>query len=144
MSARNIAGAAALALVLVSFAARAQHEGGHAGHGDHTVEQLDHSVEHSTGHTHEGPSDAPVLDLPPVTDADRAAAFPDLGDATHDMMENPFTTFVLFDQLEVQDHDGDALASFDVDAWFGTADLARAAGHDTDDSRVVLGVRVWF
>ena len=145
MSARGTAILAALALALVSLPARAQHEGGHAGHANHAVEPPDRAGEHSTGHAHDHSSARPVLGLPPITDAERAAAFPDLGDATHEMMEDPFTTFVLFDRLELQDHDGDALTSFDLDAWFGRglerlwlrSEGERVAG-DTERAEITL------
>jgi copper resistance protein B len=57
----------------------------------------------------------------PLSDADRAAAFPDLGDMNaHDMMgENPFNTFVLFDQLETQDAERGSQPGWNARAWAG-------------------------
>ena len=67
------------------------------------------------------PAQAPGPDLPPVTEADREAAFPDLGDmdAQAMMMEDPFNTFFLFDQLEAQDADGAGVLSWDAKGWVG-------------------------
>lgn len=55
--------------------------------------------------------------IPPVTDADRAAAFPNVhGHAVHDRAIN---SFVLFDQLEWQPGDGDDAFSWDTKGWIG-------------------------
>jgi copper resistance protein B len=64
------------------------------------------------------PSDAAV---PPITAADREAAFPDLSgmDMAGMMIEDPFNRFVLLDQLEVQDATGGDVVSWDVKAWAG-------------------------
>jgi copper resistance protein B len=52
-----------------------------------------------------------------VTDADRAAAFPDVdGHATHETRVN---YFVLFDQLEWQSLDGGDSGSWDTKGWVG-------------------------
>jgi copper resistance protein B len=54
---------------------------------------------------------------PPVTDADRAAAFPDVdGHAAHDTAVN---YFVLFDQLEWQSLDGGDSGAWDTQGWVG-------------------------
>jgi copper resistance protein B len=59
-----------------------------------------------------------VAPVPPVTDQDRAAAFPqDLhGHTVHDRAVN---YFVLFDQLEWQDGGGTAGLNWDTKAWIG-------------------------
>lgn len=57
--------------------------------------------------------------FPEITDEDRAAAFPDLGGATHEMLEDPFTRVVLFDRLERQDGDAGRVLDWELDAWFG-------------------------
>lgn len=66
------------------------------------------------------PDDAPV---PPVTDEDRAAAFPDLGDehAQHMMLERPLNYLVAFDHLERHDTAPDATAVWGLDAWVGNS-----------------------
>lgn len=53
------------------------------------------------------------------TAAELAAAFPDLGamEAREMMIEDPFETLVLVDQLELQD--GDGQVSWDLKAWAG-------------------------
>ena len=54
---------------------------------------------------------------PPVTDADRAAAFPDVeGHAAHDTAVN---YFLLFDQLEWQSLDGGDSGAWDTKGWVG-------------------------
>ncbi len=84
---------------------------------------------------------------PPVTAADRAAAFPDLGDvhAEHSMPEDPLNKRVLLDRLETQDTDGGHLLRWDVDAWVGRSlnkllirsEGDRRAGH-TERSELEL------
>lgn len=55
--------------------------------------------------------------LPPITEADRAAAFPDVsGHAAHD---NGIHYLVLFDQLDWQDADEGSVLSWDAAAWVG-------------------------
>lgn len=54
--------------------------------------------------------------LPPVTDEDRAAAFPDV--KGHHVHDNAVNYFVLFDQLEWQSGDGGA-GSWDTKGWVG-------------------------
>jgi len=55
--------------------------------------------------------------IPPVTDADRQAAFPDVqGHAVHDMAVNHF---VLFDQFEWQAGRSDDAFSWDTEGWIG-------------------------
>jgi copper resistance protein B len=58
-------------------------------------------------------------DLPPVTDADRAAAFPDLGGHSHAMLEDPFDYSVRVDELETRQADGDDPFAWKARAWLG-------------------------
>ncbi len=59
----------------------------------------------------------PRTPVPPVTDADRAAAFPDVGDLR--MHDNAVNYFVLLDQLEWQSVEtGDGL-NWDAKGWIG-------------------------
>jgi copper resistance protein B len=69
------------------------------------------------------PPAAPLPDtIPPITEADRAAAFPDvMGHAVHDQAVH---TFVLFDQLEGQGGIGPRALDWDMRGWVGT-DLTR-------------------
>jgi copper resistance protein B len=73
-------------------------------------------------HQHVDAQDAPVaVDLPPfvppLTDADRAAAFPDVhGHAMHD---NAVNYLVLFDQLEWQTGGGSDAFAWDTKGWIG-------------------------
>lgn len=59
--------------------------------------------------------------VPPLTDEDRKAAFPDLGDMNlREMMkEDPFDKLVLADRLETQNADGGDVTSWDMRAWVG-------------------------
>ena len=70
-------------------------------------------------HEHHAPSAAgPVI--PRVTDADRAAAFPDLGkmSAQEHMAAGPRWR-VLADRLEWQDADSADVLAWDIEGWFG-------------------------
>ena len=53
----------------------------------------------------------------PVTDADRAAAFPDVGG--HPAHDRAINYFVLFDQLEWQSVDGGDSGAWDTKGWIG-------------------------
>lgn len=79
--------------------------------GTEEQEREDHSRHHEPS-----PSELPS-DIPPITDEDRAAAFPDVeGHAVHDDAVN---YFVLFDQLEWQGGNGDSALSWDNKGWVG-------------------------
>ena len=81
-----------------------QHQDDHSAHQD----PEEHSAEEA-----EPP---PQIELPPITDADRAAAFPDVqGHTVHDQAVH---YFVLFDQLEWQAGDSDVV-SWDSKGWIG-------------------------
>ena len=55
--------------------------------------------------------------IPPVTDADRAAAFPDVeGHAVHDKAVH---SYVLFDQVEWQSGEGGGAVNVDARGWVG-------------------------
>jgi copper resistance protein B len=58
---------------------------------------------------------------PPLTAADRDAAFPDVGDmrVAEMMHEDPSNRFWLFDQLEAQDGDDGEILSWDFKGWVG-------------------------
>ncbi|HYF53123.1 MAG TPA: copper resistance protein B [Salinarimonas sp.] len=110
---RNFAALALLALV-GPVSASGQ---GHAGHGGaqqaptKPPAQEDHS-----GH-HHAPESAPAPGIPPITDADRAAAFPDVeGHTVHDQAVH---YYVLFDQLEWQGGGGARGLSWDNQGWIG-------------------------
>jgi copper resistance protein B len=80
------------------------------------------------------PVAAPLPDfIPPVTDADRAAAFPDvMGHSVHD---NAVNYFVLFDQLEWQTGAGASGLGWDTRGWVGndrTRAWFRAEGERSD------------
>ena len=58
-------------------------------------------------------------ELPPITDADRAAAFPDVGGHSHGMLEDPFDRSLRIDELESQASDGDDILAWKAHAWVG-------------------------
>src|SRR5690606_13356444 len=60
--------------------------------------------------------------IPPVTDADRAAAFPDVGD--HEVHGTSMHALVRFDHLEWQSGTGPGVAEIDARGWVG-GDLDR-------------------
>lgn len=57
--------------------------------------------------------------LPPITDADRAAAFPDLGGHSHAMLEDPFNHSLRVDELESQQTEDDDVLAWKARAWIG-------------------------
>lgn len=66
---------------------------------------------------HQAPStDLPAF-IPPLTDADRAAAFPDVHG--HMATDDAVNYFVLFDQLEWQAGDGVRAINWDTRGWVG-------------------------
>jgi copper resistance protein B len=83
--------------------------GGHAGHGALPEPQAVEAV-----------SAAPrrPADLPPITDADRAAAFPAL-DGDHAVHDDMFQTLVLVDQLEWSHGDGVHGLGWNAKGWVG-------------------------
>lgn len=75
----------------------------------------DHSA-HQAPATRPAAVELPAF-IPPLTDADRTAAFPDvMGHSVHD---NAVNYFVLFDQLEWQTGDGLGGFSWDTRGWVG-------------------------
>jgi copper resistance protein B len=101
-----------------------------------TLGGVAHAQDPHAGHAKpatNGSAAAPREPIPPITDADRAAAFPQglEGHATHDRR---LTTFVLFDQLEWQGGENGGV-SIDNKSWIG-GDLNRlwfrAEGESSD------------
>lgn len=132
-----------LAVALTSPAlALAQHEH-HGAHEEHAPPSAidEHAGHDSAAHDAAAPPDhaghaATHPALPPITDEARAAAFPDLGDMRmdHMMPGDPLNRFVLLDQLERHDGDGEPLA-YELDAWVGhdlTKLWIRGQGEERD------------
>lgn len=73
---------------------------------------------------------------PAVSEAERAAAFPDLGSMSiHDtMIEDPLNKLVVFDRLETQDAEGGDVLHWDLDTWIGR-DLAKLWIRSKGDRR---------
>ncbi|MFE0499397.1 copper resistance protein B [Lysobacter soli] len=98
--------------------ATSTHDHASMGHAAHQQGAVDHAaMGHGT------PSQAaPVEPIPTLTDADRAAAFPDLA---HGMQHAPErNSFVIFDRLEAVDLDHGRGEAWEAQAWFGS-DLNR-------------------
>jgi uncharacterized protein involved in copper resistance len=68
------------------------------------------------------PGPAPHTSVPPLTDADRAAAFPDVNG--HSLRDNGINHFVLFEQLEWQAGDTGNGLNWENKGWIG-GDLNR-------------------
>lgn len=70
-----------------------------------------------TAHPHSAPNGVSRTPIPVLTDADRAAAFPDVqGHKVHDTAINHF---LLIDQLEYQNADAGSALAWDVSGWVG-------------------------
>lgn len=140
----SIASAAGARLVLalttgvVAATAQAQQGMDHSAHGtpagaaQHSPMQHD-GMDHGSM-THPpvtAPSSAPSV--PPLSDADRAAAFPDL--PPHAMHQGGSNFLFLADQLEWQDADEGSTLAWDISGWYG-GDIDRLAfrseGERTD------------
>ena len=122
---------AACCFMLPSLAAAQDPHAGHAPTPPPKEQPAKPADDHSA---HTGQSaEAPKEPIPPLTDADRAAAFPAglNGHATH---EGRLNSFVLFDQLEWQGGD-DGGVSLENKSWIG-GDLhrvwVRAEGESAD------------
>ncbi|NHC10741.1 copper resistance protein B [Stutzerimonas degradans] len=76
---------------------------------------------------------SPAASVPPLSDADRAAAFPDL--PPHAMHQGGSNFLFLADQLEWQDADDGSALAWDISGWYG-GDIDRLAfrseGERTD------------
>jgi copper resistance protein B len=64
------------------------------------------------------PGQPPPTRLPPITDEDRKAAFPELN-GQHTVHDDAVFTYVLFDQLEWQSGEGVTGLSWDMKGWIG-------------------------
>lgn len=123
---------------------------GHDSHSGADHSQMDHSQVDHFGMNHSGmehgPSPTPsqpIEPIPPITDTDRAAAFPKL---THHMEHrSEFNTYVLFNRLEAIDGDHGRGQAWEAQAWLG-GDLNRLwlrsegerAGGEVDSADVEI------
>jgi copper resistance protein B len=76
--------------------------------------QEDHSAHEKPGAQKEYPAG-----IPPVTDEDRKAAFPELDDQGHAVHDSAVHYYVLFDQLEWQTGAGATAGTWDNRGWIG-------------------------
>ena len=96
--------------------------------------QPDATVQTTDAQAGRGPTE-PRTPIPPITDADRAAAFPDV--EGHRLRDNAVHAFVLADHVEWQGVDGSGL-SWDTKGWVGR-DRDRfwfRAEGESDDGRL--------
>jgi copper resistance protein B len=106
------------------------------------AQPMDHSA---MGHDMSMSPDQPRQPIPPLTDADRTAAFPDVGG--HPVHDNSLQKYVLVDQLEAWDADeGNALA-WEALGWVGT-DLnrvwLRSEGERVDSATKSADIEVLY
>jgi copper resistance protein B len=109
-------------------------------HADH-ARPADHGAE--SGHV------AQEAYAPPLTDADRAAAFPDVGDTDprHGMHRDRIVSFLLFDRLELQDTDHGRALHWDLKASVGgdfrklwvRSEGERSSGRTGGDVELLFG-----
>ena len=135
---RRLLGSVVVALLLVAAGAQdagAQHEG-HQQPRPAQPEQTPAQQGAPDHSAHQTPASGLPPFIPPITDEDRKAAFPDVeGHTVHD---GAIHYFVLFDQLEWQVADRGAGLSLDSKGWFGR-DRDRLwfrAEGDTEDGDV--------
>ena len=148
-------GALAAGLLLCAQTAFAQDHSQHAQHALPTSPPPDATDEHARHRGHAAGEDARGAYRPPaLTDADRAAAFPDLHghDMSAHMDDDPFAWMVMADRLEWQQ--GNALAR-EGSAWFGhdrgrlwlRSEGERESGHATEGNVEALWgkpVNAWW
>ncbi|OOE11467.1 copper resistance protein CopB [Stutzerimonas degradans] len=140
----TIASAAGARLVLalttgvVAATAQAQQGMDHSAHGtpagaaQHSPMQHD-GMDHGSMTHPPVTAPSPAASVPPLSDADRAAAFPDL--PSHAMHQGGSNFLFLADQLEWQDADEGSALAWDISGWYG-GDIDRLAfrseGERTD------------
>lgn len=82
------------------------------------AQQAGDSHQHDDHAQHLSSGSLPLTPIPPLTDADRAAAVPpEEGHPAHD---NHIHGFLLLDQLEVFDDDDEPGQAWDIQGWLGT------------------------
>ena len=133
----------AIALSLAATASQAQQGMDHSDHAGHAVPtphgqmtqgQMNHgSIDHGDM-GHDSMAHPPTTGIPPgqelrtpvptISDADRAAAFPDL--PPHSMHQSGSNFLFLADQLEWQDADEGSALAWDISGWVG-GDIDRLA-----------------
>lgn len=91
-------------------------------HRDHS--SMDHSSMAHPPVTGVGTGQEPRTPIPTISDADRAAAFPDL--PPHSMHQGGSNFLFLADQLEWQDADEGSTLAWDISGWYG-GDIDRLA-----------------
>ncbi len=87
------------------------------GQGGHGGMRMDHGTHGGTGHAQRSSAVSRPPNVPALTDADRAAAFPVL--SAHAPHGRSLNSFLLFDKLEYQDADDGSALVWDAKGWIG-------------------------
>ena len=108
-----------LALAVAFLVANASASAGqsHTGHGAQEKPQPKPATQDHSAHQKPEQKEYPA-GIPPLTDEDRAAAFPDLHQEGHAVHDAAVHYYVLFDQLEFQTGDGTGW-NWDTRGWLG-------------------------
>ena len=118
---------------------------------DHST--MDHSTMDHASMDHASPGTLPLEPIPVLTDADRAAAFPDVH--AHHQHGTSLHSYWLLDRLEVTDGDGPRELGWEAQVWIG-GDVRklwlRSEGHadggrvESGDIEVLYGqgIRAWW
>jgi copper resistance protein B len=118
---------------------------------DHS--KMDHSKMDHSKMDHAAPDARPREPIPVVTDADRAAAFPDVH--AHHQHGTSLHSYWLLDRLEVADGNGPRELGWEAQAWIGgdvrklwlrSEGLAEGGRVESGDIEVLYGqgVRAWW
>jgi copper resistance protein B len=105
----------AVAVLLATVSASAGQS--HLSHGTQEKPQPKPATQDHSAHQKPGQKEYPA-GIPPITDEDRAAAFPNLHQEGHAVHDSAVHYYVLFDQLEFQAGDGTGW-SWDTRGWIG-------------------------
>jgi len=106
------------------------------------AQPMDHAA---MGHDMTMPSDQPRQPIPPLTEADRTAAFPDVGG--HPAHDSSMQTFLLLDRLEGWNADEGTGLAWEALGWVGT-DMnrlwLRSEGDRVDDTTESVDLEVLY
>ena len=84
---------------------------------DHSKMKMDDGQMTGMESMDEGTTTTSRTPVPVLTDADRAAAFPDV--AGHGVHDKTINSFLLLDKFEYQDADNDSALAWDAKGWIG-------------------------
>lgn len=139
-----MASSLALALAL-AWPAQAQMHTGHTDHAAMGHAMPAHDSQAAKSHDDLAANAAPRTPIPPITAADRAAAFPPVsGHAAHDKQVH---YYALLDRLETWDADAGSAFAWETNGWIGT-DLDRlwwrSEGEHVDGSLESANIELFY